>query len=170
MLTAYKAPITALLPCLGGALAATFDAPATITINGRAGGHASLVTRRLAASLTVLHAEPPVGHKPRIDKLTPAPGIPTCALVFFPTRRPGWQSTVAVDGLVAIPGVDAPLRLSHAALLMDGPRLWLAASDSDMAFVLDEAGLHHRSQNDVPGMRGGAGPLSRPWWRHPTTH
>lgn len=167
MFTPYAAPITALLPVLGGALAATFDAPTTIVVKGRTGGHVSLVTLQIAASISALYAEPLPAHKPRIDKLTPPPGVPTCALVFYPTRRPGWLSTVAVDGLVAIPGVDAPLPLSHGALLMDGPRVWLAASDSDVAIVIDETGLHHRSQNDVPGMRGGDGPLARPWWRDP---
>jgi hypothetical protein len=77
MLTPYAAPITALLLCPGGALAATFDAPTAIAINGRAGSHASLVTRRLAASLTALHAELGV---------TPAPGVPARALVFRPAR------------------------------------------------------------------------------------
>jgi hypothetical protein len=167
MLTPYPATIPALVPFLAGCLAGAYDTKVSVVLQGRASGHAWLVTPRVAVSVLALYAEPGPGQKPYFHKVEPPAGAAGCALVAYPPSRPNWQSTIAVDGMAVFPDSDEPLRLSHGAMLLDGPRLWIVASDGDAALLIDDAGIHRRSQDDVPGMRSVPSALGRPWWRGP---
>jgi hypothetical protein len=166
MFSPFTALPSALLPCVAGVWADQLNATAQVTINGRAGGQATITGAGTSILLAVV-GQSLAGKRPRIDSLTAKPGVQSCVLICTPPHRPGWQSTLAIDLLASLPGLEEQVRIDHGVLLMDGRSVFIAASETDDVLRIDDRGIRLLSQGDIEGLRSGGDPFDRPWWRKP---